>query len=192
MTDSSSIDLSLTNIWSSWCAFRTGKKPSRDIIIFESDLEANLLRLCYEVNNDSYTHGNYAHRIINEKKRRDISVASVRGRVIHRLLYDYMVPLVDSSFDPDVWSCRPNKGLHKALERAATVCNRHPTSYVWRADITKFFDHVNHEVLRQCLHRKIFDQKALKLLDKIISSYTHNEKPASQPASQGAAFPLVI
>jgi RNA-directed DNA polymerase len=93
MTDNSSIDLSLTNIWRSWAAFRSGKKPSREITKFEAELETNLLRLCADIYNGSYQHGAYNHRIINEKKRRDIAVATVRDRVVHRLLYDYLVPL---------------------------------------------------------------------------------------------------
>ncbi len=121
MTDNSSInpplDLSLTNIWQAWRAFRAGKKPSREIIIFESDLERNLLLLCADLNNGSYQHGGYSHRIVNEKKRRDIAVATVRDRVVHRLLYDYLVPLVDPKLDYDVWSCRKGKGLHQALFR---------------------------------------------------------------------------
>ena len=117
ITDNSSINLSLTNVWHAWVAFRHGKQPSRDICIFENDLEYNLLRLCADLNSGVYEHGGYHHRIVNEKKRRDIAVASVRDRVVHRLLYDYLVPLLDTRLDHDVWSCRRDKGLHKSLMR---------------------------------------------------------------------------
>ena len=181
MTESSSINTSLTNIWHCWRAFRSGKKASRDITEFESRLEDNLLRLCADLHNGTYQHAPYSHHIINEKKRRDIAVSSVRDRVIHRLLYEHLMPLVDASLDPDVWSCRPNKGLHKALERVARLCSKYSGGYVWRADITKFFDHINHEILRINLQRIIPDDKTLNLLDKVISSYTI-EKQASKQA----------
>jgi hypothetical protein len=117
MTDSSSdIDTSVTNIWRSWRAFRRGKQPSREITAFEAELERNLLVLCAEINNGSYLHGGYNHRIVNEKKRRDIAVATVRDRVVHRLLYDYLVPIVDPKLDYDVWLCCTGKGLHVALK----------------------------------------------------------------------------
>lgn len=112
-------------------AFRAGKKPSREITIFESDLELNLLRLCADLNSDSYEHGGYSHRIINEKKRRDIAVASVRDRIVHRLLYDFLVPAVDSKLDYDVWSCRTGKGLHHALERTEHLINKYDHGYCW-------------------------------------------------------------
>ena len=171
MTDNSSIDLSLTNIWQAWVAFRKGKKPSCEIRLFESDLEKNLLKLCADVNSGRYQHGEYNHRIVNEKKRRDIAVASVRDRVIHRLLYDYLVPLVDPKLDYDVWSCRKDKGLHQALLRTKHLSTKYNHTWVWRADISKFFDSVDQNILTECLLRYVDDEKALNLLDKVIKSY---------------------
>lgn len=133
MTGNSSIDTSLSNIWRSWRKFRAGKKPSRAILEFEAELEDNLLKLCADLNSGRYKHGNYSHKIVNEKKRRDIHVASVHDRVVHRLIYDYLVPIFDSSFDYDVWSCRTGKGLHGCLDRIADLSARYPISYVWRA-----------------------------------------------------------
>lgn len=143
ITDNSSIDFSLTNIWRSWIAFRKGKQPSQAITLFESELERNLLQLCADLNSDTYKHGDYNHRIVNEKKRRDIAVATVRDRVVHRMLYDYLVPLVDPKLDYDVWSCRKGKGLHQALLRTQTLTNKYSHDWVWRADIAKFFDNVD-------------------------------------------------
>ncbi len=183
MTDNSSIDLSLTNVWYSWRNFRRGKKPSWAIKTFESNLEHNLLRLCADLNDGTYRHGPYEHKIVNEKKRRDIAVASVRDRVIHRLLYDYLVPIVDQRFDFDVWSCRQDKGLHGALARTKQLASRYCDSWVWRADITKFFDNVNHQILKECLVRFVHDEKALKLLDKVIDSY--NGQSVSPSTSSG-------
>ncbi len=171
MTDNSSIDTSLTNIWTAWRAFRSGKKPSRDILRFQSDLESNLLQLCADVHTGNYIHAPYTHRIINEKKRRDIAVAQVRDRIVHRLLYDYMVPLLDKAFDPDVWSCRRGRGLHQCLDRCLLLAQRHKSGYVWRADISKFFDNIDHQVLMRCLRDKIHDPIAIRLLNIVITSY---------------------
>lgn len=183
ITDNSSIDISLTNIWRSWLAFRQDKKPSREIHAFELELEYNLLRLCTDLNTGRYEHGGYNHRIINEKKRRDIAVASVRDRVVHRLLYDYLVPLVDPKLDYDVWSCRQGKGLHEALKRTHHLLHKYGHGWVWRADISKFFDNVNHVVLKECLLRFATAKKAQNLLDKVLSSYIHN-RSVSQSVSQ--------
>lgn len=172
MTDNSSIDLSLTNIWRAWRAFRRGKRKSRSITAFEYNLENNLLVLCNDLHGGMYTHGGYSHKIIDEKKRRDIHVAEVRDRVVHRLLYDYLVYAVDKRFDYDVWSCRLGKGLYGAVERTQQLLARHPNAWVWRTDITKFFDHVQHAALQTSLQKHLADPQALRLLDEVIYSYS--------------------
>lgn len=174
MTGNSSISITLTDIWRAWVAFRKGKKPSRAILRFEQNLEANLIRLCYDLNTGTYEHQAYSHKIVNEKKRRDIYVASVRDRVVHRLLYDYLMPIINPKLDYDVWSCRVGKGLHACLARTEKLLTKHPTAWIWRADITKFFDSVPHDVLTEVIDRQIDCEKTKNILDKIISSYTVN------------------
>ena len=190
MTGNSSISLTLTDIWRSWVAFRKGKKPSLAILRFEQDLEANLLKLCYDLNNDQYEHQPYSHKIVNEKKRRDIYVASVRDRVVHRLLYDYLMPTVDPRLDYDVWSCRTGKGLYACLARTQRLLAKHPAAWVWRADIRKFFDSVPHDRLYEIIEKHITCTDAKKLLNKVITSYQSQLK-ASQPASQPLVCLLV-
>ena len=115
---------------------------------FAYQLEANLIDLSREIETGAYRHGGYKRIVLKEKKRRDLAVADVRDRVVHRLLYDYLVGVFDKSFDPDIWSCRKGKGLHNCLVRVQKLLKIHPRSYVWRADIVKFFDSVDQETLK--------------------------------------------
>ncbi len=171
-------------IYRAWDSFRKGKRLSPAIDEFAYDLEANLQGLSLSLSRRTYRHGDYRAVIIREKKRRDLAVAGVRDRVVHRLLYDYLVDRFDRTFDPDVWSCRTGKGLHKCLGRTQQLLRTYNHSYVWRADITRFFDHVDHDVLLDCLRRKIgHDQSALRLYQEVISSYAVS-KQASKQASK--------
>lgn len=171
MTGNSSIDISLANMWRSYRGFRRGKKPSRAIVEFEYDLLDNIVRLASDLQNKTYKHGDYAHMTVNDNKRRDIAVASVRDRVVHRLLYDYLVPIWDKTFIYDAWSCRQNKGLHKAIDRAQLFMRKYPNAWVWRADVTKLFDSVDRAKMKQLLRRRVTDEVALGLLDEILDSY---------------------
>lgn len=180
----SDIDLSLANIWKSWHNLRKGKRNSRAIITFEYYLEDNLRQLHDTLNSGTYRHGGYDRFVVHDTKPREISVANVRDRVVHRLLYDYMVPLWDKTFINDVWSCRPNKGLHAGINRAQALMSRYPNSYIWRADIKKMFDSIDQSVMKQLLRRRIHDFRALQLLDCIIDSYDH-ELASKQASKQG-------
>jgi len=162
-------------------AFRRGKRPSKAVIEFESELLENILALANSLQAGTYHHGLYSHMIVNDNKRRDIAVASVRDRVIHRLLYDYLVPIWDKTFIYDAWSCRKNKGLHGAIERAQSFMRRYPNVWLWRGDITKLFESVDKKTLKRLLRRRINDPTALWLLDEIIDSYSSFENDRGIP-----------
>lgn len=159
-------------VYSAWIAFRKGKSPTPSIDEFAYDLENNLISLTEKLADRTYRHGEYKQIVLQEKKRRDLAVASVRDRVVHRLLYDHLLPLFDIRFDFDVWSCRQGKGLHKCLARTQHLLLRHNDSYIWRADIIKFFDTVDQQEMVNCLKRRLADDSVyLWLCKEVINSY---------------------
>lgn len=166
------INLSLNNIWRSWFKFRRGKRKNAELEDFQFHLEDNLWRLFLDLNEEKYVHGRYNHFTVNDSKRRDISVASVRDRVVHRLIYEYLVEIYDHTFIHDAWSCRKGKGLLGAIERTQKFLGKYPHSFVWRADVKKFFDNVNQDILLKIISRKIKDEKALRLIEKSVRSYS--------------------
>jgi len=118
------IDLSLRNIWKSWFEFRKGKRVSDELNDFQYHLEQRLFELFRDLNNGAYRHGGYRKFVVRDNKRREISVSSVRDRVVHRLVYDFLVDLYDKTFIYDAWSCRKRKGLLGAIERAQEFLRR--------------------------------------------------------------------
>ncbi len=174
MTGSVSIDLSLENIWSVWREFRKGKKFGDELDDFFYYLESNLFKLHFDLNDGSYRHGGYKKFIVSDNKRREVSVASVQDRFIHRLIYDYLVEIYDKTFIHDVWSCREGKGLNAAWERCSELMRS--SDYVWKGDVKKFFDSVDRDILSAILRHRIKDKKTMNLLNKVIYSY-----PAGMP-----------
>lgn len=165
------MDVSLSKIWKSWYAFRRGKKRNKELDTFFYSLETNLSKLRRDLVSSDYQHGPYKRFSITDSKRRIISVASIRDRVVHRLVYDYLTDIFDKTFLYDSWSCRKGKGLSGAIKRTQKVIAKYRYSYIWRGDITKFFDSVDHEILKTNIRRKVRDKKALKIIDNIIDSY---------------------
>jgi hypothetical protein len=173
---SSCIDLSLSNIWQSWFKFKKGKKLSQELQHFNYYLEENLFTLYSELNDGNYKHQGYRRFIATDSKRREILVASVKDRVVHRLAYEYLIEIYDKTFDFDVWSCRKKKGLTKAIERAQKILNIYKKSFVWRADVKKFFDNINQQKLIDIILLKASDEKAITLFKEIIGSYYTSPK----------------
>lgn len=156
--------------------FRRGKKATREIDEFSYYLETNLFSLYHDLNAGSYQHGGYRMFIVTDNKRRQIAVASVRDRVVHRLLYEYLVKIYDKTFIYDVWSCRKVKGVLRAIQRAQDFLNKFNKDYAWRADLTKFFDSVDQVVLLDILDLKIKETKPSCLLKQVINSYCSGSK----------------
>ncbi len=167
-----------------WQNFRKGKKATPEINRFQYDPFANLEQLVYEIDTRTYHHGGYRKVVIEEKKRRDLAVATVRDRVAHRLVYDELNGICDKTFDPDVWSCRKSKGLHKCLARTQRLVRKYHADFIWRMDISKFFDNVDHAILKKCLRRRVHNPQTLYLCDEIIDSYTLAGGSDGQPVYQ--------
>lgn len=159
------------DIRSAWLAFRRGKRPSPEIDRFAYALEYNIRILQHSIDQKTYRHGGYNARSIMEKKERRLAVASVPDRIVHRLVYDELLGIFDKTFDSDVWSCRAGKGLHRCLQRTQSLLKKYPGGYVWRMDVKKFFDSVDHDVLLRCIKRRVRNPRILWLCQEIIGSY---------------------
>lgn len=138
---------------------------------FEYHLEEELERLAAEIADGTYRHGRYVEFVVNDNKRRTIAVAAVRDRVVHRLLYEHLVQQYNKVFVYDVWSCRPGKGVEGAVQRVQEHMSKYRDGWLWRSDVTKFFDNVDHDVLLQLIRRRITGERALWLLECVITSY---------------------
>lgn len=185
-----SINLSLSNVWKAWYTFRKGKKKSIEIDRFTYNLEENIYQLHKNLITGDYQHGFYKTFRLTDTKKRTISVASIRDRVVHRLLYDYLIGIFDKRFVFDAWSCRKDKGLLKAITRTQKLLSKYRFAYVWRRDITKFFDTMDQEVLKNLLRKVVIDSRTLQILDEVIASYSSSHKTNNIiiPVKRGVYF----
>lgn len=176
------IDFGLENIWNVWKDFRKGKRVSEEMHVFIYNLESRLFKLHQDLINGKYRHGQYRKFIVCDNKRREISVSSARDRVVHRLIYNFLISIWDKTFIYDVWSCRKAKGLQAAINRTQRLLKANSKAYVWRADIHKFFDNVDQKVLMNILKRRVKDPKAIFLIYEVLKSY--------KTSSEGKGIPI--
>lgn len=77
----------------------------------------NIISLHYELVNLIYKHKNYQRFTISDPKSRIIHKTTVRDRLVHRAIHRIIYLFFDKTFISDSYSCRINKGTHKALIR---------------------------------------------------------------------------
>ncbi len=145
-----------------------GKRGKAAAASFEHRLEENLMQLQGELMALAYRPDPYSSFYIHEPKRRLISAALFRDRVVHHALCNIIEPAFERSFIHDSYANRVGKGTHRALDRAQHFARKY--RYFMHCDVQKFFPSIDHAVLRHALQRKVGDEKVLWLIDSILAS----------------------
>lgn len=109
--------VSVENLLEAWKEFERGKKHKKDVEDFSLHLMDNILSLHEDLLHHTYNHGGYQAFKINDPKPRDIHKASVRDRLLHHAIYRILYPFFDKTFIADSYSCRNDKGTHKAINK---------------------------------------------------------------------------
>jgi RNA-directed DNA polymerase len=145
-----------------------GKRRTLAAATFERTFADNLLRLRQQLLNRTYTPGGYANFVIHEPKRRKISAAPFRDRVVHHALCNVIEPIFDAHFIPNSFANRTGKGTHAAIQQLQQFAQRY--RYVLRADVVEHFPSLDHAVLRNEIVRVIDDEGVRGLIDVILDS----------------------
>lgn len=145
-----------------------GKRGKPNVALFEHRLEDNLVRLQEELLTQTYSPRPYTSFYIHEPKKRLISAAPFRDRVVHHALCNLIEPIFERSFISDSYANRKCKGTHLAINRVQRLARRYP--YVLQCDIKQFFPSIDHMILKGILARKIQDKGVIWLIDRILES----------------------
>jgi len=160
-----------------WYEFKKGKRNKIDVQKFEYNLENNIFQLHQELKTKTYKHSNYKSFYIKDLKLRKIHKACVKDRVLHHAVFRILYPIFDPTFIFDSYSCRIEKGTHRAvnrLQKFTRKVNKNNTRncYILKCDVKKFFDSVDHNILISLVQKKIKDKDTPWLIKEIIKSFS--------------------
>lgn len=147
-----------------------GKRNSSEAILFCQNIDENLLRLQTSLLDGTYKMQSYNFFKIYDPKERMISAACFEDRIVHHAIINILEPIFERQSIFHTYACRKNKGLHKAVQYAFKKSKSN--QYFLKLDIKKYFDNINHTILKIQLSRIIKDKKCLHLLFEIIDSYS--------------------
>ncbi len=156
------------NLMLAWRKARKGKRGQPPAARFEQNVGEKLLILQQQLTEKTYQPGPYVNFTIHEPKKRLISAAPFRDRVVHHALCNVIEPLFERRFIHDSYANRKGKGAHKALDRAQAFARRYP--YVLTCDVRQFFPAIDHAILLHTLQRVIVDPDVLWLIRTILRS----------------------
>ena len=123
---------------------RKRKRYTVNAAKFEINFEDELLKLQRELKEHTYKPGRSICFVVTEPKAREIFAADFRDRIVHHILVNYLEPIWEPKFIDQSYSCRKEKGAHKAIKDLKRYIgkvspdNRQP-AYFLQVDIKSFF-----------------------------------------------------
>ncbi len=98
-------------------------------------------------------------------EQRPLGVPAIRDRIVQTATKTLLEPIFEADFLECSYGFRPNRSTHDALEEIRVITNK-GYKFVLDADISNYFDSINHAKLLEFVHMRISDKKILKLIRK--------------------------
>jgi len=150
-----------------------GGAPGIDGVTFEAieaeGAEGFLDRLREELEQRSY-RPQRARKVEIPKeggKVRQLSIPSIRDRVVQGALKLVLEPIFEADFQPGSFGYRPKKTAHAAIRRVAEAIIEGKT-WVIDLDLRSYFDTVRHHIVLEKVARRVSDEEVLWLLRLIL------------------------
>jgi RNA-directed DNA polymerase len=102
-------------------------------------------------------------------KMRQLSIPSIRDRVVQGALKLILEPIFEADFQPGSFGYRPKKSAHAAIRRVSEVILEGKT-YVIDFDLRSYFDTVRHHIVLEKVARRVDDEAVLWLLKLLLDA----------------------
>lgn len=160
---------STRNLWRGWREFRRGKRKRPSVRAFELRSEREVMMLHREITGGEYRGGGYRLRFLHEPKKRLISAADVRDRVVHHAVHRVLAPRLDPGLIESTYACLKGRGSHRAILALVAALRRY--RFLLELDARHYFLSVDREILiGDVMERRIKDRRVLELLAAIAGS----------------------
>ncbi len=158
------------NLFLAFYKARRGKQMKKELRHFSDKLDENIQRLRNSILTGNVNVGNYTYFNINDPKLRKICAAAFHERVLHHAIMNVCHQYFERNLIETTYATRPNKGIYQAIDRAKKASKKYP--YVAKFDFKKYFDSIDHSILKDKLQRVFKDKRLLNIFNKIIDSYS--------------------
>ncbi|MFQ5946750.1 MAG: group II intron reverse transcriptase/maturase [Anaerolineae bacterium] len=135
---------------------------------YERDLRGNLERLHERLRRGRYVAPPVRRAYVPKAggSSRPIGVPTIEDKIVQAAVARILSAIYEADFLPCSYGFRPGRSAHQALEALDQAIFRGRVSWVLDADISAFFDSMDHGVLRQFLEYRVKDRSLLRLIAK--------------------------
>lgn len=147
------------------------KNITKQMKLFADNFDENCKTIALHLQNLNMLPCKYHTKTVYEPKERHILIAPFYWRVVHQAIVLQMKETWNKGLINSTYACIPHRGIHKAMRDVEYVMRttKEPL-YCLKMDVRKYFDNVDHSILKQIIERKIKDKRLLQLINSIIDS----------------------
>jgi len=150
-----------------------GKRRSVQIRNFNRRFGDNIQRLHESLMSDMPISCEYRKMTIWEPKERNILIAPFYPhRIIHQAIVLVSKDVWISNFIQNTFACIKDRGIHACMfaVRDALREDLGGTRFCLKIDVSKYYDNINHEVLKQLLRQTTEDDRMMKVMGDQIDT----------------------
>ena len=136
------------------------------------DLQANLESLLSRIKSGSYRAPPVRRHSIPKAdgSKRPLGIPTIEDKVAQRAILMLLEPICEQDFPDCSFSFRPDRSAHDALRQLCNGIMGQRQYWVIDADISKYFDSIDHRHLRSFLDLRITDGVVRRMIDKWLKA----------------------
>lgn len=169
----------IADFWNLYQAYKTsisGKKLNKEKIKFQSMALDGIYQICRLLETKKYKVSPYKKFKVYEPKERIIEAGSFKDQIVqHSLCDNVLIPKLSSEFILTNYAGQIGKGTDFGLDclRAQMLLAYNKYGYncwIVKADISKYFYSINHEMLKDIVDYFVDDKNVMWLCEQFINS----------------------
>lgn len=103
-------------------------------------------------------------------KKRPLGIPAYEDKIVQLAVSKILTAIYEQDFLDSSYGFRPGRSCHDALRKLNDIIMTKKTNWIVDADISGFFDHVDHGWMMRCLEVRIKDSKLLRIIARMLKA----------------------
>lgn len=164
---------SLENIELAHHRARRGKRHYAEVKMVDEDPQRYFAEIRQMLTEKTFVNSDYTVMIKTEgpKEREIWRLPYYPDRIIHHCILNVLEPIFMRHYIRDTFAALPGRGIHDGVRRVRKALkDEGGTRYCLKLDVRKFYQSIDHNVLKGQIRKRVKDPHVLWLTDAIIDS----------------------
>lgn len=110
----------------------------------------------------------YIHKA--DGKLRPLGIAAIEDKIVQQAVVKVLTAIYEEDFLGFSYGFRPGRGQHNALDAIWMGIDTKPIGWILDADISAYFDTIDHDWMLKILQHRIADKRVLRLIEKWLKA----------------------